>query len=86
MLSRKGGGGRFDILRFPKACGCLGDLRAEFFANNAELPGGIDADSDTVRPDPDNCDFDVFADQNSFARFPRQDEHDVHSFGGAVQV
>jgi hypothetical protein len=60
----------------------MAGVLAQLFADDAVLPGSINADANAIRTDPHDCDLDVFSDQNPFTRFPRQNQHDFHSFGG----
>jgi hypothetical protein len=47
----------------------------EFFAQNSDSRGGIDADPNPIRVDPQHRQRDCTADAYSLARLPTEDEH-----------
>jgi len=61
---------------------CAAIAVAKLLADDVETSGRVDADANAVGSDANDCDLDVFADQNPLTRFTRQDKHGFTPFLG----
>lgn len=59
---------------------CFDGVRfAQFFAYDIHVYWSVNPKANSVRSDSNDRNYDVVSDQNSFARFTRENQHGIHS-------